>query len=317
MTHFRAPRRLAATAVAVSAALALSACGGGGDPLANNGSGSSGSSGANNASPTIVVGSANFTESQILAEIYAQALQAKGVQVDKKLNIGSRETYIPALQDGSIDLLPEYTGTLLQYIDKSATATAPDEVYSALQKAVPAQLTVLEKSAAEDKDAVVVTQDTATKYNAKSIADLAAHCGEIVFGGPPEFQTRPDGIPGIAKTYNCTFKSYQSLDAGGPLTVGALKNGDVQAADIFTTDASIPANNFVVLEDPKSNFAAQNVVPLINKAKASPEVTAALNAVSAKLTTQELTSLNAEAAGDTKPSPETVAKNWLSKQGLG
>jgi osmoprotectant transport system substrate-binding protein len=315
MTHFRAPRRLAATAVAVSAALALSACGGGGDPLANNGSGSSGSGGGT-PSQTIVVGSANFTESQILAEIYAQALQAKGVQVDKKLNIGSRETYIPALQDGSIDLLPEYTGTLLQYIDKTATATAPDEVYSALQKAVPSTLTVLDKAAAEDKDAVVVTQETAAKYNAKSIADLAPHCGEVVFGGPSEFQTRPDGIPGIAKTYNCNFKSYQSLDAGGPLTVGALKNGDVQAADIFTTDASIPANNFVVLEDPKSNFAAQNIVPLINKAKASPEVSAALNAVTAKLTTEELTALNAEAASDTKPSPETVAKNWLSKQGL-
>jgi len=315
MTHSRAPRRLAATAVAVSAALALSACGGGGDPLANGGSGQSGSGGGTPAQ-TIVVGSANFTESQILAEIYAQALQAKGVQVDKKLNIGSRETYIPALQDGSIDLLPEYTGTLLQYLNKSATETEADAVYAALQKTVPGTLTVLDKAAAEDKDAVVVTKETAAKYNAKSIADLAPNCGEIVFGGPSEFQQRPDGIPGLAKTYNCNFKSYQSLDAGGPLTVGALKNGDVQAADIFTTDASIPANNFVVLEDPKSNFAAQNIVPLINKAKASPEVSAALNAVTAKLTTEELTALNAEAASDTKPSPETVAKNWLSKQGL-
>jgi osmoprotectant transport system substrate-binding protein len=315
MTHSRAPRRLAATAVAVSAALALSACGGGGDPLANGGSGSAGGGGGT-PSQTIVVGSANFTESQILAEIYAQALQAKGVQVDKKLNIGSRETYIPALQDGSIDLLPEYTGTLLQYLNKNATETDAAAVYTALQKTVPGTLTVLDKAAAEDKDAVVVTQETAAKYNAKSIADLAPNCGQVVFGGPSEFQSRPDGIPGIAKTYNCTFKSYQSLDAGGPLTVGALKNGDVQAADIFTTDASIPANNFVVLEDPKSNFAAQNIVPLINKAKATPEVSAALNAVTAKLTTEELTALNAEAASDTKPSPETVAKNWLSKQGL-
>jgi osmoprotectant transport system substrate-binding protein len=315
MTHFRAPRRLVVTAVAVSAALALSACGGGGDPLANNGSGQSGSGGAA-PSQTIVIGSANFTESQILAEVYAQALQAKNITVEKKLSIGSRETYYPGLQDGSIDLIPEYTGTLLQYIKKDATETEADPVYTALQAALPPTLSVLDKSAAEDKDAVVVTQDTATKYNAKSIADLAPHCGQIAFGGPPEFQTRPDGIPGIAKTYNCTFSSYRSLDAGGPLTVGALKNGDIQAADIFSTDASIPANNFVVLDDPKSNFAAQNVVPLINKAKATPEVTAALNAVSAKLTTQELTALNAEAAGDTKPSPETVAKNWLSKQGL-
>jgi osmoprotectant transport system substrate-binding protein len=289
--HFRASRRLVLTAVAVSATLALSACGGGGDPLANNGSG--GSSGAAAPSQTIVVGSANFTESQILAEIYAQALQAKGVTVDKKLNIGSRETYIPALEDGSIDLLPEYTGTLLQYIDKTATATAPD------------------------KDAVVVTQDTATKYNAKSIEDLAANCGQIVFGGPPEFQTRPDGIPGIAKTYNCNFKSYQSLDAGGPLTVGALKNGDVQAADIFTTDASIPADDFVVLADPKNNFAAQNVVPLINSAKATDQVKQVLNSISAKLTTEGLIELNRQLDSPEKPDPNTVAKTWLGQNGLG
>jgi len=165
--------------------------------------------------------------------------QAKGVNVTKKLSIGSREAYFPGLQDGSIDLIPEYTGVLLQYLNKSATETEPDAVYAALQKALPGTLTVLEKSSAEDKDAVVVTKDTATKYNATSIADLAANCGQLTFGGPPEFKTRPDGIPGLQKTYNCTFKDYKALDAGGPLTVAALKNGDVQAADIFSTDASI------------------------------------------------------------------------------
>ena len=272
--------------------------------------------GGGGSSPTIVVGSANFTENQILAEIYAQALQAKGVNVTKKLSIGSREAYFPGLQDGSIDLIPEYTGVLLQYLDKSATETEPDAVYAALQKALPGTLTVLEKSSAEDKDAVVVTKETATKYNATSIADLAANCGQLTFGGPPEFKTRPDGIPGLQKTYNCTFKDYKALDAGGPLTVAALKNGDVQAADIFTTDASIVANNFVVLQDPKNNFAAQNVVPLINKSKVNDTITQTLNAISAKLTTDELTKLNAEASSDTKPSPETVAKNWLSKNSL-
>ncbi len=301
-------------AVAAGACLALAACGGGGNPLANGGSG--GSTGGAAASSSITVGSANFTENQILAEIYAQALQAKGVNVTKKLSIGSREAYFPGLQDGSIDLIPEYTGVLLQYLNKSATETEADAVYGALQKALPPALTVLEKSTAEDKDAVVVTKDTATKYNATSIADLAAHCGQLTFGGPPEFKTRPDGIPGLQKTYNCTFKDYKSLDAGGPLTVAALKNGDVQAADLFTTDASIVANNFVVLQDPKSNFAAQNVVPLINKSKVNDTITQTLNAVSAKLTTEELTKLNAEASSDTKPSPETVAKNWLSQNGL-
>ncbi len=299
------------TAVAATAALALTACGGsGGSPL------SSGSSGSAAPSSTIIVGSANFTENSILAEIYAQALAAKGVTVEKKLSIGSREAYYPGLQDGSIDLIPEYTGVLLQYINKAAKETSADDVYTALQKALPANLTVTDKSAAEDKDAVVVTKDTATKYNATSIADLAANCGQLTFGGPPEFQTRPDGIPGIKSTYNCSFKDYKSLDAGGPLTIAALKNGDIQAADIFTTDPSITQDGFVALADPKNNFAAQNVVPLVNKAKATPAVTAVLNAVSAKLTTDELISLNATAAGPTKPAVDVVAKDWLTKNGL-
>jgi osmoprotectant transport system substrate-binding protein len=294
-------------------ALALTACGGGSNPLS---SGSGQTSGAAAPSDTIVVGSANFTESQILAEIYAQALAAKGVAVEKRLNIGSREAYIPGLQDGSIDLIPEYSGVLLQYFDKTAGETAPDAVYTALQAALPDNLIVLEKSAAEDKDAVVVTRDTATRLNVKSIADLAPQCPNLVFGGAPEFQTRPDGIPGIQATYNCAFKEFRSLDAGGPLTVAALKNGDVQAANLFTTQSTIAANDFVVLEDPKNNFAAQNVLPLINKAKATDNVKTTLNAISAKLTTEGLTKLNAEADGDAKPSPEAVAKNWLSQNGL-
>ena len=304
------PRTSAALA---GLALALTACGGGGDPLS---SGSGQTSGAAAPNDTVGVGSANFVESQILAEIYAQALSAKGVTVEKRLNIGSREAYIPALQDGSIDLIPEYSGVLLQYFDKAADETAPDAVYTALQEALPDNLAVLDKSAAEDKDAIVVTRETATQLNAKSIADLAPQCTNLVFGGPPEFQTRPDGIPGIQKTYNCSFKEFRSLDAGGPLTVAALKNGDVQAADLFTTDASIETNDFVVLDDPSNNFAAQNILPLINKAKASDAVKSTLNEIATKLTTENLTALNAEAAGEAKPSPETVAKNWLSQNGL-
>jgi osmoprotectant transport system substrate-binding protein len=294
-------------------ALALTACGGGGDPLS---SGSGQTSGAAAPAGTIVIGSANFTESQILAEIYAQALAAKGITVEKRLNIGSREAYIPGLQDGSIDLIPEYTGVLLQYFDKSATATEPEAVYTALQAALPSNLIVLDKSTAEDKDAVVVTSETAAQLNLRSLDDIAAQCPNMVFGGAPEFQTRPDGIPGLQATYNCTFKEYRSLDAGGPLTVAALKNGDVQAANLFTTQSTIEANDFVVLDDPKSNFAAQNVLPLINKEKATDQVKTTLNDVSAKLTTDALLKLNAEADGDAKPSPETVAKNWLTENGL-
>jgi osmoprotectant transport system substrate-binding protein len=270
-------RRTLLTLTAAAATLTLAACGGGGSGPLDNGP----SAGAPAPGDTIKIGSANFSESTLLATIYADALQAKGVKVDQTPPLGSRETYIPALKDGSIDLIPEYTGTLLQYLNPQATESSADEVYAALKKTVPAPLTVLDKSSAEDKDAVVVSKAVADRYNAKSIADLAPHCGELVFGGPSEFETRPDGIPGIKKTYNCAFKSYLSLDTG-PVTVKAVTDNTVQAADIFTTNPAIQENNLVALEDPKNNFAAQNVVPLINSAKASDQVKQILNAISAK-----------------------------------
>ena len=145
----------------------------------------------------IIVGSANFPESELLMNIYAGAIKAKGVQVSTKPNIGSRETYLPALKDGSINVVPEYTGVLATYFDKNAKAKAPDEVYEELEKALPAEYTVLEMSPAEDKDAVVVTRETATQHNLKAIGDLAPVAGDMVLGGPPEWKTRPTGVPGL------------------------------------------------------------------------------------------------------------------------
>jgi len=141
-------------------------------------------------------------------------------------------------------------------------------------------------------------------------------CSQMVFGGPPEFQTRADGLPGISKTYGCDFKDFRALDTGGPLTIKALKDNTIQAADLFTTDPAISENGLVILEDPKHNFAAQNVVPLINKAKATPDVAAALNAVSAKLTTENLMELNRALAAPDKPEVGPVAKAWLERNGL-
>ncbi len=238
-------------------ALALTACGGGSDPLS---SGSGQTSGAAAPSDTIVVGSANFAESQILAEIYAQALTAKGVTVEKRLNIGSREAYIPALQDGSIDLIPEYSGVLLQYFDKTADETAPDAVYTALQAALPDNLIVLDKSAAEDKDAVVVTRDTATRLNVKSIADLAPQCRTLVFGGAP-------GVPDPSRRHPGPPEDLQLHVQGVPLA-GRGRPADRRRAEerrragrrtCSPREPTIAANDFVVLEDPKNNFAAQNV----------------------------------------------------------
>ncbi len=297
------------TLVGVALALAVSVAGCGGNPTSTDTGGGGGAP-----SDTIVVGSANFPENELLANIYAEALKAKGVKVSTKLDIGSRETYIPGLLDGSIDLIPEYSGVLLQFFDKNATATASDPVFTALQKAVPSKLTVLNKSSAEDKDAVVVTQGTATKYHLKSIGDLKPVAHSLTFGGPPEFKVRPDGIPGLQKHYGVTFGSYKTLDTGGPLTVAGLKNGQADAVDLFTTDPSIPENHFVELADPQNNFAAQNVLPLINKSKATPTVRSALNAVSAKLDTKTLTALLKRVYA--KEDPDTVAKDWLSSVGL-
>jgi osmoprotectant transport system substrate-binding protein len=302
-------RTLAGLVTAVTAALTLTACGGSTDPLANNATGQPAPT------DTIIVGSADFTESRLLAEIYAQALSAKGVKVDKKLGIGSREAYFPGIKDGSIDLIPEYSGVLLQYLDKTATATDPGEVYAALKKALPPELTVLDKASAEDKDAVVVTKETAAKYNATSIGDIAAKSGEIVFGGPPEFQQRPDGIPGLKQRYGLNFKEYKSL-APGAITTKAMLDGTIQAADIFTTDSSIAANGFVVLADPKNNFAAQNVVPVINTKKASDTVKKVLNAIAAKLDTKTLLDLNGKLDAPDKPDPSKVAGDWLKTAGI-
>jgi osmoprotectant transport system substrate-binding protein len=304
-------RLVLATAV-VTSALALTACGGGssgGGPLAAPAASPA-------ASDTIVVGSANFPENVLLAQIYAGALSAKGVKTSTKLNIGSREAYIPALEDGSIDLIPEYSGNLLAYLKKDSPEVSSDDVYKALQTALPAKLTVLDQSTAQDKDAVVVTKATATKYKLTSIGDLAAVGGKIVLGGPPEWKTRSTGVPGLKAKYGITFKSYKVLDAGGTLTINGLKNNQIQAGDVFTTDPNIVSNGWVALEDPKNLFAAQNVLPLINKTKASAAVTADLNAVSAKLTTPVLADLVKQVVGD-KKDPEAVAKTFLSTNGLG
>jgi osmoprotectant transport system substrate-binding protein len=303
--------RIALAVTAVTALFGVAACGSGSnDPLA------AGASAGKAAAGTVVVGSANFPESSLLAEIYAGALSAKGVKVSTTLNIGSRETYIPALKDGSIDLIPEYTGVLDQYFNKAAKATTADAVYAELKAAVPATLTVLNKSAAEDKDSVVVTKETAAKFKLKSIADLEPLAKNLTLGGPPEWKTRPTGVPGLKKVYNLDFKTFRPLDAGGPLSVQALKNGQVDAVNLFTTDPSIPANGFVILNDPKSLFAAQNVVPLITKSKVTPTISAALDAISAKLDTATLGELVKEVVID-KKDPSVVAKEFLTKNGLG
>ncbi|GGK47316.1 ABC transporter substrate-binding protein [Nocardia camponoti] len=301
--------RVLAVATALASTFALSACGNS-DPLAAKGGCTSDS---------LIVGSANFPESETVANIYTEALRINGFKVDTKFNIGSREAYIPALHQCAISLIPEYTGNLLQYLDRDATATAAPEVTAALIKALPSDLAIATPAPGEDSDAVVVTRATATKWNLSTIGDLAAHSSEVRFGAPAEFAERPGGLPGLKKIYGLDISPGNFVpiaDGGGPATVRALVDGQVTAADIFTTSPAIAQNDFVVLADPKHNFAAQNVVPLFNAAKKTDKAVAVLDAVSAKLTTAELISLNTAVSGQSKIEPKAAALAWITAQGL-
>ena len=268
---------------------------------------------------TLVVGSADFPESNILAEIYAQALAANGFTVARQFGIGSRETYIPALRDHSIDLIPEYTGNLLQYFDPDNTVTTPDEVELALYRALPGDLAILNPSPANDSDTVSVTEATAKKWNLKTIGDLAAHSAEVKFGGPSELLQRAEGLPGLKAKYNLDIGANNFVainDGGGPATVRALVDGTVNAANIFSTSPAIPQNKLVVLEDPKNNFLPGNVVPLVSPQKMSDPLKTVLDAVSAKLTTEDLTELNGAVAGNSGVDPDEAARKWLRDNGF-
>ncbi|MGV1896022.1 glycine/betaine ABC transporter substrate-binding protein [Agrobacterium vitis] len=263
---------------------------------------------------TIIIGSADFPESQLLATLYAKALAAKGIKVETKLNIGSREVYMPALLDGSIDLLPEYAGAALSYLDKKATAHTPDDVAAALKAALPKGVSMLTPSAAQDSDGVAVTRATAEKYKLKTIADLAPVASEFVLGGPPEWKTRKEGIIGLKEVYGLEFKSLKALDVGGPLTLSALVNGQIQAANLFSTDPAIATTDLVMLEDVKNLFPAQNVVPVIATAKVSETVAKTLDAVSAALTTKDLVVMNGRLGNH--DSFDVVAGDWLAQHKL-
>lgn len=306
----RTPLALAAGATVMAA---LAACGTSSNPLASTPASAGGSSGATSAAVT--VGSANFPESVLLGWVYAKALEAKGVKVTTKLNIGSREVIYKQIVSGGLSILPEYNGALLAYLDPKATALSTADVDTALAAKIDPALTILEPASAEDKDSLVVTQETAGKYNLKSIPDLAASAKDLVIGGPPEFKTRQQGILGLQGVYGLTFKEFKSLDVAGPITVAALKNGDVQAADLFSTDPNIVQNSFVVLDDPKNLFGAQNIIPLVNKSVLSDTVTSTLNAISAKLDTATLAGLVKKVVTD-KDDPDTVAADWLTSVGL-
>jgi len=304
-----------AAALTLAAVTALTACSSGG----SSGSGSSGSNPLSGGSSggSVVVGSANFPEDELLAQIYVQALKAKGVNATAKLNIGAREVYYPQVKSGAISVIPEYNGGLLtNSVDTKSDAKTTVGVDAALKAKLPSSLEILNPAPASNSDAVTVTQATAGKYHLKSISDLTSVAKNLTLGGPPEFKTRPDGISGLKKTYGLTFKSFSPLDESGPITLKALTSGKVDAADVFTTTPQIQTDHLVSLSDPRHDFAAQNIIPLVNKKAATPKITAALNAVDAKLTTQALLKMDT-AVITQHANYSTVASGFLSQEGLG
>ncbi|GAB3743019.1 ABC transporter substrate-binding protein [Microlunatus parietis] len=298
--------------IAAALLLALAGCAGNSNPL---GESAAPSPGGDQDQAPIVVGSANFTESQILGELYAQALQAKGIQASTKLNIGNREVYLKALEEGTISVVPEYTGNLLINYDQDTTAKSAAEVEQALAEALPEGFQVLKSSPAADQDVYVVTKAYADEHGLASLADLKKISAGAILGGPSELATRAYGPEGLEKIYGAKFKEFKPYDAPA-VKARDLNDGKIQVATFFTTESVIAANGYVQLADPESMILPQNVVPLVTDAVAgNADAKATLEAVQAALTTEDLAGLNKRVDTD-HDDPGQVAGDWLKEKGL-
>jgi osmoprotectant transport system substrate-binding protein len=298
--------RIAAGVIAVGAVVALAGCATS-DPL---------DAGSSDAASTeaIVIGSQDYYSSEIIAEIYAQALEANDYTVERDFRIGQREVYLPEIENGKIDLFPDYTGSLLQALDPKTTATTSDDVYAALEDALPDGLRVLDKSEASDQNSYTVTQAYAKENNLTDIASLKNVTTPIVVGGNAELETRPYGPATLKEKYgiDTTFQSIE--DSGGPLTVKALVDNTIQLGNIYTADPNIKSNNLVALTDPDGLFVADNVVPVASK-KVDDKAADIINKISAALTEDDLIELNSQSVNDQKSAP-VIAKDWLDEKAL-
>lgn len=296
-------RRMLAALTAALASLALAACGT-----------VESLEGRSNMDPsTLVVGSQDYYSNEILAEVYAQALEGAGVRVERQLRIGQREVYMPEISAGAIDLFPEYSGNLLQYLDSRASARTGHEVYEALGAALPMGLRALDAAPATDQDSYVVTSAFAEAHSLRSIGDLAG-AGALTLGGNSELQTRPYGPSGLAQTYGVSVDFTPIEDSGGPLTIKALKDGDIQLANIYSSDPALADGSLTVLEDPEGLFLTSQVVPLASS-RVGEEAAAVVNRVSAALTSADLVEMNrASTAGERSASQ--IARQWLASKGL-
>jgi osmoprotectant transport system substrate-binding protein len=311
-------RRTAKLALLAAAALVITGC------SSDSGDSTDGASPGGGGGP-IVVATTNFSETKILASMYQQVLQANGVEASIK-ELTTREVIIPALQQGEVQLTPEYLGSLTEFLNKEANGTDAAQIatgdaqatYAEAQKlAEPMDLTLLEPSAAQDQNAFAVTQAFADQNGLSTLSQLGTYSQQspITLGGPPECPKRPFCQPGLEETYNVDVGSFVPLDAGGPLTIQALKQDKVNVGLVFSSSGSVAANDLVVLEDDKGLQTAENILPALYTPAVTDTITTALNEVSAALTTDELQQLNSQVEID-RQSPQKVAEQWLTEQGL-
>ena len=310
-------RSLKAAILLTAAALLTAACGGG-----SGGGSGDGSSKATEPAPSIVIGSAPFAESLIVANMYAQALKANGYSVTLKGGLGQREIYLPALEkggrDNGIDLVPEYVGTLLEFVNGNA-GEASGDLDASMEKLrarlAPKGLAVLDPSPAADQNAFAVKRATADRLKLAKLSDLAPVSRQLTLGAGPECPTRPFCIPGLRSRYGIEFKSFRVLDSGGPKTKDALVAGDIDVGLVFSSDGAVVARDLVVLDDDKKLQTVDNIVPAVRADVRTDTLDDVLNRVSAALTTADLTTLNKRADVD-KEDPDALAEEWLKAHGL-
>jgi osmoprotectant transport system substrate-binding protein len=308
----RMRRKGVAGAIVAMLLLLLAACG-------DSGGGSKSSDTTKPANKgSITIGSANFSENVLLANLYAKALGDAGYRTTVRANLGAREIIFPALEKGEIDLIPEYSGNALNFV-ATDQVKAGDDVKAQTQKLADAvkakQLSVLEPSDASDGDVIVVTKATADKDHLSKISDLANVSGSLTLGGPSECETRSTCFKGLQDTYALKNLKFKSLDAGGPITRSALEKGEIDVARLFSADPAIKEKGFVILDDDKHIQLTGNIVPVIRTDKVTADVTKILNKVSSTLTTDDLIAMNTKIDVD-KQDPDQVAQDYLVSKGL-
>ena len=264
---------------------------------------------------TVVVGSTNFSEQEIVAEIYALALEEAGYDVERRFQLGSRELVLPALETGDIDVYPEYVGSALEFLNGGAGEATGDVDASTAklrERFEEKGVAVLEPAPAQDRNGLVVTRETADRLGLEKVSDLKAHAGELVFGGPPECPQRPLCLQGYEEVYGLEFAEFRPLDAAGPVTWAALENGDIDVALMFTTQGVIDDKGWVLLEEDAELQPAENIVPVVRDEILTDQLADVLNGVSALLTTEAVSAMNREVDVE-GAEPRDVAEAWLQE----